>query len=334
MKKILPIYNTPITSYPHTADIASILWKDKYIYPWLMNCFIKLYGWGTEHIDYEDFWMMDCPAILCERLNKGLIIKGWKNYIAFIIEALNFNYYVYLVANTKEINAYGKLWIPHDLFIYGYDDINCEFYFSDCLESGKYMSSSVSYAELEKALSYDEKKYTFKWMFHDDIILFKPNTNIKLSFYPDRVKTSLEEYLNSKPSYNIYGRLHFLRPNEEKRYTYGISCYKIIYQKIDESIANNIVTGRWKQIFHLLYEHKVVMYERISYMQKKYLNNANEYKAIYKKASDKLLICQNLYIKYSLKKDPCILYHILSIFKEIEQLEIECMTHMISDINC
>lgn len=77
MKKILQVHYTPLTTYPHTANVASFIWKDPKIYPWLMNCFIKPFGWDLIGLDYEDFWFLDCPVVRCERLSRKIIVKKW-----------------------------------------------------------------------------------------------------------------------------------------------------------------------------------------------------------------------------------------------------------------
>ena len=133
MKKVLPVFKTPISTYPHTANLASILWENKKIYPWLMNCFIKPVGWEYRNMDYEDFYILDCPAILFERMGRDLINKGWNNIISFIKDAIDSEYYLYLVVNTGEIEAYGYTPPnPHDMFIYGYDDEQKLVYIADC----------------------------------------------------------------------------------------------------------------------------------------------------------------------------------------------------------
>lgn len=71
MKKILSIARTPITTYPHTANIAAILWDNARIYPWLLGRFINLYGLNNEDMDYEDCWILDCRLYSIKELIKG-----------------------------------------------------------------------------------------------------------------------------------------------------------------------------------------------------------------------------------------------------------------------
>lgn len=88
MAKRLPVFKTPISTYPHTANLAAFLWSKEKVFPWLMNYFIKPHGWQVSgmdyNMDYEDFYIIDCPAVLYERINIHVLRSGWKDAVQFI----------------------------------------------------------------------------------------------------------------------------------------------------------------------------------------------------------------------------------------------------------
>lgn len=212
MKRILPIFKTPISTYPHTANLAAILWGNEQIYPWLQNCFVKVYGWHVENedysMDYEDFYILDCPAILCERLNSKLISQGWGSPLEFIRDAIDSSYYVYTIVDTSKIKQYTSGGIGlHDLFIYGYDDSIETLYTSDCFRGGKYSNAKIPFIEFMSAYPYELEYFENIFEFHNDIMLIKPNEEFSLSFCQKRFKESISDFLEAIPSRYTYSRL-------------------------------------------------------------------------------------------------------------------------------
>lgn len=333
MVKKLKIYDTPISTYPHTADVASFLWGDEKIYPWLMNCFIKLFSWDLENMDYEDFWFLDCPAILCERLNRKIIAKRWGDYLTFIKDSIDMGYYIYLIVRTNEISAYGSTNYPHDLFIYGYDDMKEILNISDFFQGRKYSHTTTTYKEMDNALVYEEKEYSCHWIFHNDIILLKANHDSELLFQSSRVKSSITDYLYAAPTIYTYSRLKLNCTEEIKNYVFGMDCYKILRNHVKQNLLSGELQEHWRQVFHLMYEHKVVMIERIKFMMSiNKLYNANIYLKAYSEIVNKALLMQNLYIKYAILLDKKILQKIEFIINDIEEKEYECLKSMLNDI--
>ena len=185
-------------------------------------------------MDYEDSFILDCLAILCERINACIIKKGWENFLDFIKEVIRSGYYVYTIVETSKISVYDKGGIGlHHFLIYGYDDLNGYVYSTDCFKNGKYAFEKISYSELSESLPYDKKGYEDIFVFHNDIMLLKANPKFHLHFQPTRVKKSLEDYMESKPSQYIFGRLRLEYPDE-------INCY--LFEKIVGMCFINIYT--------------------------------------------------------------------------------------------
>lgn len=334
MKKLLPIYDNPITTYPHTANLAAILWGDEKVYPWLMNCFIKLHSWDTiENMDYEDFWILDCPIIHCDRIHKDLIKKGWGDMLSFIKDAINLDFYIYLIVKTDCIQAYGSSGYPHDMLIYGYDDELKIFHIADFFQGNGYSFETASYQELENSLIYETKQYTHHWIFDNDIMLLKAKHNQWTKFDPERVKTSIYEYLNGVPTHNWDSRLKLTHPSDINKYIFGKDCYKVIYHHLIHSMEYNETLEHWRQVFHMMHEHKAVMCERIQYMGLlQCLRNSDNYFDSFKELSTKTLVCKNMYIKYICSHNKNLLTKIWDMMKSIEKMESDILSQMAEDI--
>lgn len=332
MKKILTVNKTILSTYPHTANVATFLWNDSQIFPWLMNYFIKPFGWDLCGLDYEDFWFLDCPAIEIERMDRQIIKKRWGNYLSFIKDNIDEGYYVYLCVDTNCISAYKQLKGPHDLMIYGYDDEKQIVYIADFFDQ-RYSFSTAFYIEIMNATEFSRSDYTHFWVFHNDIIMMKTCYNENKTFFPHRVKVSLLDFVNAEPSKFIYTRIRENTPEDMANYLYGMDCYQILYNHLEHSMATHELLPYWKHSFHLMVEHKAIMCERIKYMGLNgYLVNWNKYLIEYKKLYEEQKICENLYIKYVLDGKQQVLKKIYDKIREIEKKENGLLLIFINDI--
>lgn len=333
MRNILNISKTPISTYPHTAHMAAFLWNDSRIYPWLMNCFIKLFSWDLENMDYEDFWFLDCPVLLCERLSRSMIQRRWGNYLSFIEDGIDMGYYVYLIVKTGEIRAYGGYKYPHDLLIYGYDNEKRVFFISDFFQGRHYGKQAASYEEMEKALIYDDKTYTCHWVFHDDMILIKPNHYDKFEFQPERVATSISDYLAARPTVCTYSRVKLNTEKEIDNHVFGMDCYKILKSHIRKNMDGYGPSEHWRQVFHLMYEHKAVMKERVKYMRDIGVlrNGECNLQHCVDMESDAHLI-RNMYIKYVIRGNKSMLQKLDLMIKGLEEKEYKYLSEICKDI--
>ena len=84
-------------------------------------------------MDYEDFWFLDCPAIQYERLDRKIINNKCGDYLSFIKDVINEEYYVYLCVKPSCIRKYSLSNAPYDMMIYGYDDNKQIVYAADFL---------------------------------------------------------------------------------------------------------------------------------------------------------------------------------------------------------
>ncbi len=133
----------------------------------------------------------------------------------------------------------------------------------------------------------------------------------------------------------IYGFNRF-KPytiNEIQDYYYGMGCYNIFFSMLDNIKDNQQLPHRWRQISHLMYEHKKIMGIRIKYLkEKKYLINSDVYGNAYNVIGEKMLVARNLLMKYSLNNNKLILDRVKYNLISVMNMEKDIIPKLINDI--
>ncbi len=318
MEKVLKFELFDAT-YPHNAHAVSILNTEPEYSPWLLNSFIQIEGWDNENIDFEDFWILECPLLGHQRISKKLVLEKWNAYLDFMIEMIGCGYYVYLVVDTAKIEVYKSTGYPHDMLVYGYDESG--FYVADFFDGAGYGKGRVTYDEMQEALSL-RQEYEEHWIFNYDIILLWVKKGKDASFSPERVKLSLEDYLLRNRTKYWYHRSQKCYVPHRYELIYGTDVYGIIYNHIDMPMKTGELLEHWRQVFHLWYEHKRWMKQRLAYMQNNsFLRNAGRYINEYAEIERSSEILISLCIKYSLTGNRDILKRMRSRLQRMEIAE-------------
>lgn len=341
MKKILPVTYPMTANYQHIASMLSILQNNPYTKPWLLNCFIQLQGHHVFCLDFDDFWILDNPVLMVDRIKQDIIKLKWNNLLLFLEDAVNQEYYLYFPVNTKYIYAYqAEGDIPHDIFLYGYDSEKELFCVADFFNGKKYSYIQITYQEMENALNFTNNEVQNFFIFDNDFLLLKDDFILKpgykddLDFHVDRVKASLENYLNATPTQNWYKRFKISSPANISDYKTGIECYDILRTHIDYIKETGTIGPQWAQAFMGMHDHKKIMGMRIEYMKKNnYIYDSDKWMYQYKILENKMLTARNLILKYSIKPDPLILAKVQDIIDEVEKTEKYCLEKLIKDIH-
>ena len=140
MNKILRVHDPLSTTYSHSANTLAIIGNDEGIHPWLMNCFIQIFGSKEDFLDYQDFGFMECPIKHTQHIGLDLVKKGWTHMTEFIRYIIQMDYYVYAEMNVSKIKLYNNFKLPfaHDVLIYGYDDEKKEYSIADFFDGKSY----------------------------------------------------------------------------------------------------------------------------------------------------------------------------------------------------
>lgn len=332
IRKILPIEKPLCGTYPHTAHALSILMPYSQYHSWLWNSFIQIEGWDYENMDFEDFWILECPLLQHQRIGKDFIYRKYSLIGNFVQESLDMGYYVYLVLSMNDLDMYGESIGPHDVLIYGYDLRNQIYYVEDFFNGKRYGTAQISMEAFNKAVELLPESYEKHWIFYYDIILLKPKKNIKAYFSPQRVKSSLQAYLDGKQTQYWYHRSQFCYVRYNYELLYGIQTYQILYRHIDYILQEKSLLDHWNQVFYFFYEHKNTMLNRLIYMSEKgYLRKGKSYIEIYKRIKEKAD-----YIRMAILKFYCgghvDIRKIKEVIKRIEVEEREIIPEIINDI--
>lgn len=335
MRKVLPFYQFVNATYPHNAHALGILYSHVCFHPWLLNCFIQLEGWDTENMDYEDFWILECPLLTHQRISKKMIEKKWDSISDFLIEMLDEEQYIYLLLKTDVIpeyeNYHGDV---HDALIYGYDTDSRRFLTADFFRNGKYSTQEIPFEKIEKATEHFSEKEENHWIFTNDCITLRVSkkqeqTEISLP----RVREALLCYLDGKPTKEWYHRSQRCYVQYPYQLIYGMDTYKILYSYAQTIREKQALLPHWRQVFHLWSEHKCNMLNRLCYIENSYgmfsgKNYADTYRYILKRTETVML----LMVKYNLTMDAGIADSVEKLIREVEMLERNTLNHVILQI--
>lgn len=270
-EKILPIiFPPPIKCYLPITIVSSIVTANIGDNSWIMNNFIQLYiPKGSEKLEsfpFQDFMYFDQNLLHVDIIN-DFNHKLEKNIIYEILEWIDNGNYVIIYVDEHEVPGtyfYKKSHLIHSQFIYGYNMAQKKFKILN-FNSKKILSElEVSFADMENAIFSESTKERFlssnSWNDRDighKIILIRLTDN-KNSFYFHRLNkeyilNEIKHYYDSENSSNytsyFTGQLHG---------TWGMDIYQEIIKIL--KLQRNRLDYR---MFHVLYEHKVYMRERL-----------------------------------------------------------------------
>lgn len=322
MKKILPYKYPEITSWTWTAGNFAILGNYSNATAWLYSNFAQLFcerydKWVSVHyIPHLDVFSNN-PFFQSSLLSRELIFELNIDIISFVKKCIELNYYIY--CKVDEGGMRGKNRFLHELMVFGYDDASetlqiADFTFSN---SQKYMFSSTTYEKFRKA-------YESVMLEEDDmqdgiggdggILIFKVNDEYEYEFNQQLLITSLKDYLNGTDSGSNYRTYDLNKASSFSKglrdVCYGINIYKEIMRYYKE-----VATGSNKfyiQPLHVLYDHKVLMVDRIKYLrEQKNIDISKSVTEDFLKLMKKVEIIRNMGVKYWINKDTKILEKIV-----------------------
>lgn len=334
MKKIILPFKSPIlTTYPTLANPLSIFSNYEETYPWIMNNFIQLISWHKQFINYYDFFYKNCPLINYNTINKCLVKIGWDSLTKFIMDSIDNGFYVYLVVNTKYISAYGKYRSgPHDMMIYGYCKDKEIFYIADNFLNNIYAYQTCTFKELSASVNNLTEADETHLGYNHCIELISYRKNNTAIFDLGRVKESISDYLNSKPT-EKWDTLPVIWTEGFEKHNFGISCYETIYLHLNFLRNNKTFDNGALQSFHLQWEHKKMMVRRIEFLNKnKLISDGTTYLNEYSKIADSALACRNLLIKYAMANKEGLLDNIIDRCKDIQLNEERILEKMLISI--
>ena len=257
---ILDISEPMVSVYPFISTTLSIIQSEN-SYGWIMNNFLQLCSNGKA-VNFYDFNHKLCPFLKIQRIDKEIICSIYGDFSLGLAKMIQDGYYCYLLIDKHLIDAYCQpLHKIHDMFVYGVDIKNRIFLIGDYI-AGRYTRTTCSFEEMNKAalkLNYSQE---WKLGFKGVVEFIKYDDKEKQDFSLQRVKDSLCDYINSRPtcSWNV---MEFRDKYNENEWFFGISIYKYIHSQIDKLQVDYVSNVD----FHIIYEHKLHIERVLKYIK-------------------------------------------------------------------
>ncbi len=291
--------NTPML-YTYTimgAVFSTIEEKDL---PWFYSNFIQIrysFDWNMFIFDNHMNLLQDCPIFKTQYLMFDSNYEKSHSFKDTIINIINNNYYIYLYLDWYYIiPEYCKKHFAHTTLISGYDLEKNILVVSDNYEHGKFTSLEIDLDTVEKAfhsawnasvgnVKDNDNSRSFEYI--KAFTLFQYIDDVNLNFSKNDFYIQLFNYINSIP-FSLF--------DDGNKYYYGLNSYRAIKEYFDGNKSIKIGI----RDFHLIYEHKYFMKERIKYMLDKHiLEDMNLLEEI-DEIKNYFLNLRNLFLKSSL----------------------------------
>ncbi|MCX8132096.1 MAG: BtrH N-terminal domain-containing protein [Clostridia bacterium] len=333
IKKSLLMKDPPVTLYPHIANKLSILLNYEETLPWFYSNFIQMWASKSGPKGYwADFSMFSrnrfCPFFKVSLINRKFMESKWDSIIDFVIESIDFGFYVYLNIDTYYIPVYEnylKQHSRHDIFIYGYDKEKKILNTADFFILQKYSHADVGFDDFEQ--SYVNYHLTGEADFVHGIELYTfEKEEYKFDIY--NTAKSINEFLLSKNTMIASDWEVF---DDKDDIVYGLQVYDVLHDYLLKVYKGETYLDI--RPFHMLYDHKTIMLQRIKYLEKSnYLSSTEQLTNAYSELQTQCLSIRNKIIKALLLEDVSILEKSLNKLKMISEKEKWAMETMLNSL--
>lgn len=344
--RVLPIISPPISAFSHQVFPLSILMSYEESLPWVFSNYIQLFtlkdlynqgervGTGDFFYNYYGDWQLfeikTCPWLQYYEVPQNFIFSNM-NIHDFLKKFLNLGFYVKICVDKYFIKFYkiGELHETHQLMVYGYDDLNQEYFVADNFAFGKFKFLKISYTDLYDSVNIiiknDIRSDTLRAI---DLIKFKKCDNL----FPEMFKLNTAKIINDIKEYLLIDGYGEIYRKISVNYIFGINYYDSLIKyyekcsKLIEQIDNRTIS--------VLFDHKNLMYSRLIYMSEhNNLINGEFFIESYKEIKTSILIARNLLVKYNITKNSSNVNRIISLLEEVKKNEIYILNVLIKNIN-
>lgn len=333
--KILPVTYPPITSYPHHANLLSILSYNANNLIWFYNYYFQL-AINKSMDNRLDFnigysiipFLKNCPLITYNGISRALIEKKWSKIVEFLIDSIRCGYYIYLIVDKYFISSYEESYMTyhshHDLMIFGYDVKNQTFHIADFFKNSKYYYTTATFSEIEQG--YNESNRS-DWI--GSVILLKENKSYQPKFDITILKNYINDYIESKNSNTRTILINtWLNDND---YAFGLQVYPILEQHLKMIQKNGFFDIR---PYHILWDHKKIVLSILEFLHKKgYLIKSDYFYNEFVLLERKCLILRNVLLKYKVSNNKILIDRVVILLREIYKKEKYLLKNLIHNIN-
>jgi len=327
MEKQLLINEPFINTSNIYGTLFSILSIDELTKPWVFSNFVQLryvVDWDVYFFDNHDLIFEICPFLEKYSVDRNLLLK-WSNFTDFIIELINNETYIWCHIDRFYIPSFAQYKNQsdfHEILIHGYDITNNLIYFSDNLADGVFKKSFCTFEEMNFA--FINVKSDHDYVTRVNLIKRKIINNLySYTFNREHMLDSFHRYLFSKRNFDLI--------NPSTNSIYGIKIYDNLITTVEYTKGKNKDLDI--RAFHLIWEHKKIMVERLKYLiDSSYLINSEELLSEYEIIEQDSLILRNLVIKYNLINQSNLLNKIENRLLAIRDSERSILTKLLQHL--
>ncbi|WP_124066119.1 hypothetical protein [Clostridium sp. E02] len=334
--KLLPIKYPPITSYPHHANILSILSCNEENLIWFYNYYFQLAikKKPNNRLDFNIGYSIipfikNCPIVTFHGLSREFIRKKWDNITDFLIDGINSGYYIYLVVDKFFVPVYEDQYMKyhtyHDIMVFGYNIQNQKFNVADFFKNSKYSYEESEFSKVAEGYYASDE---FDWL--HGVILLKKDKSYQPNFNTNILKNYINDYLTS---YNSNARTILINTwLNNKEYAFGLQVYDVLENHLKEILSRNVEFDI--RPYHVLWDHKRMILLLIKYLFKKgYLQNADYFYLGFILVEKKTLILRNLLLKYKFSQNKGLIEKAMIKLREISAKEQQLLQKFMVNIN-
>jgi hypothetical protein len=313
-KKVLPVSYPMITSWQWHATLFSIIGDDEKAKNWIFSNYVQLRCYNIEEIFTGDEMLLadmmpgssslkECPYLITSLITKEQVESYCGNVIDFIIKTIDLDGYVYGVFDEAKIlcDSGADYKFPHELFIFGYDKDTQEFHVGDFTFGEHYSYTTVSFEDVRRGYEIitasEDHMMKDDYKGHRGLYVIQKNTGaLYYGLDVKYVKDTLVEYLEAQDSKNHFRMMR----NRFSDTVFGVNVYDAVLKQIGIQLSADDPDFDIRAL-HLVYDHKVLMIERLKYMMEKgYMEYNNEILDEYMEVVNNMLTARNLLIKCSI----------------------------------
>ncbi len=261
--------------------LCIILSEDKN-YSWFYEHYIQIYGYisqdgiGLQYVEVPSYGykVSHDSVIHMESISYELV--GNMNILDIIRENIVLSSYVisfvdeYYLTNRQ---AYKKKHLVHEFLLYGYDDIKQELMVVAFDSNKNFNKIKLKYDDFKKAfengkMHYKKRGTALNWIAEQSVIVIKYNQNLKDRYFD--IKEFLKQ-LNNCINCKIENSEKYLIENDilyNRQIKFGLDVYDLVIYYFKNMIKNKF--GFNYNTFHLLYENKFGIFNRLKYVIKTY----------------------------------------------------------------
>ncbi|WP_253735909.1 hypothetical protein [Paenibacillus sp. FJAT-26967] len=329
--KQLPVSTPPLKGFLRWAYTLSITSSYSQTLPWYysnfiqlsctkrfledgIQCFVDFHRGQPNELNFNNPFLITCCVNYSILSNLSL-----DSLIEFFVHQIRNEYYciVFLDESRLSVSAsFEQEPFPHHLFLYGYDTDERVFHASMFDKTGVYRNLTITFDEFRNAIqsmrtllenNETGDHHTYLYQFKDGIYKFDHTA----------VKDQLKDYLNSE---NHINRINFNGQN----LVYGLEIYdylKLYYEAVRDGNPSLVWQNDIRHL-HVLWEHKMVMSERISYMIGNGIIGQDEILVDgYKKLTHQAMLLRDHYIRHSMRPDASIFDRVSGKLQEFKEQE-------------